>query len=324
MNDLRKVDSSKLAPLGDVFVETLNPEMGYYFKAAEKLYETETEYQTLEVFEFKHYGRVLRLDGVFQTSYRDEYLYHEPLVHVPGLAIDGPKTALVIGGGDGGAAEEFLKYASIEKVTMVELDQGVVEASEKYLPEISKGAFKDSRLDLRFEDGIEYIRNTGEKFDQVMLDLTDPFGPSVALYTQEFYHSISEILTPNGLLSLHIESPVSRPSVFAGIYRTLESVFRHVTPMFNYVPMYGALWGFAVASNAVNVRLITEPDLETRFEKHDLPDLNFLNADTYKAIMAVPGYIAKILDHEGPVYTLEHPIQLEEEPNMNLFLCEEK
>lgn len=285
----------------DMLIETLNKNMGYFFRSEKLLYETRTKYQDLEVHETPDFGKMLRLDGVFQTSEKDEYLYHEPLAHVAGISIDGPKNALVIGGGDGGAAEELLKYPSIEKVVMVELDGGVVEASKKYIPSINNGAFDNPKFELHIVDGIEYIANTDQKFDQVFIDLTDPFGPSVELYTIEFYRAVKKILTDRSAISLHIESPITRAQLFSRIYYTLKSVFKIVRPMTNYVPFYGTLWGFAFASDLIDPLEISVSEIKERIQKHGLRDLKYYNEETHFGLMALPNYIKDILKEPSAV-----------------------
>lgn len=298
----------------DLYVEKLNSDMGYYFRAERKIFEKQTKYQYLEVFDLPRFGRALRLDGIFQTSYFDEVLYHEPLSHVAGMSMrGGAKNALVIGGGDGGMVEELLKYKTMERVVMVELDEDVVKASREYLPEISKGAFDDARLDLRFEDGVAYIQNTNEKFDQVILDLTDPFGPSVALYTQEFYQDVHDILTEKGCLSLHVESPITRPEAFARLIHTLKTVFPEVHPMFNYVPLYGTLWGFAVCSRTTNPTSISKAEIKDKLEGDKLPDLRFYNEDTHFSLLAIPNYVKDILAKGAKPYTRNDTVLLEED-----------
>lgn len=282
----------------DILIETLNPDMGYFFRTDKKLYETRTRFQDLEIHELPRHGRMLRLDGVFQTSDRDEFLYHEPLAHVGGITLDGPRKALVIGGGDGGAAEEFLKYKTIEKVVMVELDGGVVDACKEYIPKICGDAFTNPKLELRIEDGIKYVFETTEIFDQVLLDLTDPFGPSIELYTHEFYAQIGKILSERGILSLHIESPITRPELFSKLYWTLKSVFPIVRPMTNYVPLYGTLWGFAIASKTQDPAQVAKTTIVERLAKHNLPDLSFYNEDTHHALLALPNYIRAMLEKE--------------------------
>ena len=147
------------------------------------MFNVQTEYQKLEILDTNIFGRMLRLDNIFQTSEKDEFLYHEILVHPSGISIGKPKTALVIGGGDGGAIEEILKYNTIERVYMIELDRKVVEVSQEYLPSISNNAFSSPKLELIFGDGIQYINKITEKMDMIILDLTDPQA-NLSIYTQ--------------------------------------------------------------------------------------------------------------------------------------------
>jgi spermidine synthase len=318
---IRLIEQGKLEPLKDMLIETLTDNMGYFFRASEMLFEKQTPFQDLAVYEFPSWGRVLRLDGVFQTSDKDEFLYHEPLAHIPGLCMNGPKKALVIGGGDGGAIEEILKYPTVKEVVMVELDRDVVDTSKKYLPAISKGAFDNPKTKLLIEDGVAYIQNCKEKFDLVILDLTDPFGPSVSLYTQEFYNSVNNILSENGAFTLHIESPISRPTLFQGIYQTLKSVFRFVTPMLNYVPMYGTLWAYAMASQVHNPLALDKNLIKDRLKAFELPDLQFINENTYFGILSMPNYVQDLLNERKEPYAGENLIKIEEEPNRNLVMC---
>lgn len=308
----------------DLLIETLNSDMGYFFRTAKKLHETRTKFQDLEVHEIPRYGRMLRLDGVFQTSDHDEYLYHEPLTHVAGMTIDGPKNALIVGGGDGGAAEEFLKYKTIEKVVMVELDGGVVDACKVHIPKISNGAFDNPKLELRIEDGIKYVFETKESFDQVMLDLTDPFGPSIELYTHEFYSQISKILSDKGILSLHIESPITRPELFSKLFWTLKSVFPIVRPMLNYVPLYGTLWGYAVASKTQDPAQIEKKVLLERITKHALPDLQFYNEDTHHSLFALPNYVREMIKTEQSPIRKGDTLPVPAGSKRNLVLYEEE
>ncbi len=284
-------------------IERLNDEMGFFFVAQKLLYKGRTKYQDIEFYEVKNYGKVLRLDSILQTSEKDEFLYHEPLIHIAGMSVRGPKKALVIGGGDGGSIEELLKYPTLEKLIMVDLDQEVVELCKKYIPSISKGAFDSPKLELRFEDGIEYVKNTQEEFDQIVLDLTDPLGPSLKLYTKEFYSYIKRILKPEGMLSLHIESPISRPESFSRLYWTLKSVFAETHVFLNYVPLYGTLWGFAVASQKNSPWNITKEEIAENLKKWNISSLKYYTPDTHFALLTIPPYIQEFLSTPKEPYT---------------------
>src|SRR5690606_23586133 len=157
--------------------ETLYPFYRQSLSVDRLLYDSKTEHQRIRVFENARFGRVLTLDGIVQTTEGDEFIYHEMLAHVPILAHGSARRVLIIGGGDGGMAREVLRHRSVERVTMVEIDAGVVEFAKKYLPNLSAGAFDDPRLDLVIADGAAYVAETDERFDVIIVDSTDPIGP---------------------------------------------------------------------------------------------------------------------------------------------------
>ena len=285
-------------------VEPLNDYMGYYFCSDRLLCKEQTKYQLLEIHEVPEYGRVLRLDGILQTSDKDEFLYHEVLVHIPAITMGGPTKVLLIGGGDGGGIKEVLKYRSLKQIIMVELDKCVVERSKEFLPKISNGAFNSEKLELRIQDGLEYVRNNeGMDFDQVILDLTDAFGFSLNLYTKEFYEQVKKTMTPEGILSLHIESPITMGENFQRIYWTLKSVFQFVRPMLNYVPLYGSLWGFATASDHYDPADLSTDQISKRLKAHQIKELKFYNAQAHQQVQFIPPYIAEFIKKPAQIIT---------------------
>ncbi|HCA26462.1 MAG TPA: polyamine aminopropyltransferase, partial [Betaproteobacteria bacterium] len=213
----------------------------------------------------------------------------------------------IIGGGDGGAAEEILKYPSIETVVMAELDDGVVAVAKKYLQTIHHGAFDDPRLDVRIMDGKVYVEETSDRFDLVALDLTDPHGPSQALYTREFYIACRRVLTEDGLLSLHVESPISRPTTYNRIVKTLHSVFPIVRPYLVYIPVYGTWWGMAVASMASDPLSLSAEEVDKRVTQRNLRNLQFYNGDTHRAVFAQPNFVRNLLTGPGEIITAASP-----------------
>lgn len=285
-------------------VERLSPDLGYFFRAGEVLMEGDTGFQHIEIVDTPFLGRLMRLDGCFMTSERDEFFYHEPLVHVPAVAHAAPKRALVIGGGDGGSSEELLKHASMEQVVLAELDPGVIEASRRWLPKVHNGVFDDPRLDVRVMDGKAFVEQTAERFDLVVLDLTDPFGPSQALYTQEFYAACRRVLNPGGLLSLHAESPVTRPLTWARIVATLASVFGTVRPYMTYIPIYGTWWGMAVATDGADPAALSESEVDARIAARRVSQLQLYNGAMHRAMLALPNFVRELLARPAEVITL--------------------
>ncbi|MEK9644185.1 MAG: polyamine aminopropyltransferase [Alphaproteobacteria bacterium] len=180
--------------------ETLHPGFQQRFEASKILYRSQTELQDLIIFENPFFGRILVLDGVIQTTQRDEPCYHEMLSHVPIFGHGDVKEVLIIGGGDGGALRDVLRHKSVERATMVEIDGNVVEMCKEYLPTLSAGAFDDPRADVVIADGVKYVAETDRRFDVIIIDSTDPMGPAVPLFSDEFYGNCRDLLTDDGVL----------------------------------------------------------------------------------------------------------------------------
>ncbi|MAG78592.1 spermidine synthase [archaeon] len=285
------------------------PSFGFFIIPKEKIIEKKTKFQRLEIFEHDFYGKVLRLDGYFQTSEFDEFLYHESLVQFPLFAHPNPKNVLIIGGGDGGALEEVTKHKDIENIIMVELDKEVIEFSKKYLTEINKNSFDDKRVTLRIEDGINFLENTKETFDVIILDLTDPSGESRKLYTKEFYELISRRLNKNGILSLHTEAYIHYPKIFSRILSTLKSVFKYIGNHSTFIPIYGTSLSFGLCSNDINFNKIDNETLNKRFRRRNVSDLKYLSSEIFKSALIEPKYIKDIMKTDTRISTLDNPIE---------------
>jgi spermidine synthase len=177
----------------EILTEWLTGDSGYCFRTSQPLVDFQSEYQRVRIYESPRFGKLLRLDDCFMTSEKDEFFYHENMVHPAAVTHLAPRRALVIGGGDGGACEEILKHPSIEKVVLAELDPAVVDVSKEHLPSIHRNAFDDPRFELRIGDGAAFVRETDERFDLVLLDLTDPVGEAVALYQRELFEACRNV-----------------------------------------------------------------------------------------------------------------------------------
>ena len=274
--------------------ERLNATSGVYFEGT-LIEALQTPYQLIEVFDTPALGRLMRIDGANMTSERDEFFYHENLVHPAAIAHAAPRNILVLGGGDGGSSEEVLKHPSVERVVLVELDQGVIDIAKKYFSSVHRDVFTNPKLDVRIGDGAAFVNSTSDRFDLIYLDLTDPIGPSEALYTQDFYHTCRRTLCVGGALVLHIGSPFSHPNRVAGAVANLRAVFQQVAPYFVYVPIYGAAWGFAVASDAIDLHAIAAAEVEHRLRQRGIEDRQYYNGETHVAMLAVPEYVKALI-----------------------------
>jgi spermidine synthase len=275
-------------------LERLNDASGVYFEGT-LLERRRTPYQLLEVYETPELGRIFRLDGCNMTSERDEFFYHENLVHPAAVAHRAPRHALVIGGGDGGSSEELLKHPSIERVHMAELDPDVIEVSRAQFGRVHRGAFDDPRLEVTVGDGLAYLRGTRARYDLVVMDLTDPIGPSAELYSPATFALARSAMAPGAALTLHIGSPFSHPERVRGMLANLRQVFPRVAPYFVHIPLYGSIWGFACASDTLDPREISAAEVERAIAERGLADLQYYNGEAHAALFALPNYIRTLV-----------------------------
>lgn len=292
-------DGQTQAPAGDLapgaMTEWLADDWGFFIRSARELERFRSPYQSVEVHDSASFGRLFRLDGHFMTSERDEFLYHESLVHMPGLTHPAPERALIIGGGDGGSAEELLKYPSMKSVTLCEIDLAVVDIARKHLAHVHKGALDDPRLEIVIGDGLAFVRESAGQYDLLVLDLTDPGGPSTPLYTPEFYRACAARLAPSGAMTLHVASPIAHPQRVRDGMAALRSAFPIVTPYLVSIPLYGGLWMMACASHALDPRKLAVHEVDRRIAQRGLADLRLYNGDVHRGALALPNFVRDLV-----------------------------
>ena len=284
-----EVPAGYIAP--GAMAEYLTDDWGFFLRSVRQYERFSSPYQTVEVHESIPFGKLFRLDGVFMTSEKDEFFYHENLVHVPAIAHPQPERALIVGGGDGGSAEEILKHPSIRSLTLVEIDLAVVDVARKYFHNVHRGALDDPRLELRIEDGFAFVRNDTSHYDLIVLDLTDPGGPSSPLYTIDFYRACAARLTPTGAMTLHIASPIAHPESIRATLASLRDAFPVVAPYLTSVPLYGGLWMMACCARELDPRTLTPLAVERRIAQRGITQLQYYNGDTHRAAFALPNFV---------------------------------
>ena len=275
--------------------EYLTDDWGFFIRSTREFERFRSPYQAVEVHDTAAFGKLFRLDGHFMTSERDEFFYHEMLVHMAALPHPSPERALIVGGGDGGSAEELLKHPSIKSVTLAEIDLAVVDISRKYLQSVHKGSLEDPRVTVKITDGFEYVRTSSESFDLIVLDLTDPGGPSTTLYTPEFYRACAARLSPVGAMTLHVASPIAHPDRIRGALAALRSAFPLVTPYLSSVPLYGGMWMMACCSGTLDPRKVAAPEIDRRIGQRRLADLQYYNGDVHRAALALPNFVRALV-----------------------------
>ena len=280
--------------MSEKIFERLNDASGVWFEGT-LVQRRQTPFQLLEVYETPELGRIFRLDGFNMTSERDEFFYHENLVHPAAVAHPSPRRALVIGGGDGGSSEELLKHATLERVHMAELDPEVIAIAKAEFGRVHRGAFDDPRLQVTVGDGLAYLRETAVRYDLVSMDLTDPVGPSVALYSPQTFALVKRAMSPRSALTLHMGSPFSHPQRVRETLASLRTAFRIVAPYFVHIPLYGAMWGFACASDTIDPRDVAPEAVERVLRERGVGDLQYYNGEVHRAMFALPNYVKALV-----------------------------
>lgn len=276
------------------FAETLYPDIQQRFSIERILFRAQSDLQDLVIFENAEFGRMLALDGIVQTSERDEFCYHEMLAHVPIVAHGAARDVLIIGGGDGGALREVLKHPTVDRATMVEIDQNVIDTCREHLPSLSDGAFDDPRADIVIADGTRFVKETDRRFNVIIIDSTDPIGPAIPLFSDEFYADCRNILTDDGIVICQSGVSFEQPDEGRDTYRRLNALFDDAALYLTHVPTYG--FGYMTlgwGAKTSRARLTPMAEIETRIAAADL-STRYYNAGIHQACFQLPGYIAEL------------------------------
>jgi spermidine synthase len=293
------------------FLDLLSPDEAHAHGIEKILEAKQTKYQQMEILLTRSYGRALILDGKMQSSEYDEFIYHEALVHPALLSHPNPKRVMIVGGGEGATLREVLRYKSIEKVLMVDIDEEVVQSCRKHMPEWSDGAFEDPRTDLRFLDARKYLEETKDTFDVIIIDISEPVqeGPAYLLYTKEFYQIVQQRLGKSGVISLQAgTTAVNALLCFSSVYQTMKSVFPVVRPYQAAIPSFGLPWGFALASDSVDPLKIPGGEVDERIAKRINGDLRYYNGETHHGQFLLAKVIRATMENERRIIEDNHPL----------------
>jgi spermidine synthase len=266
------------------------------YRLEETLYDSNTPHQRLVVGRTEAFGNVVWLDGVTQVTERDEFCYHEMLAHVPILAHGRTKSVLVIGGGDGGMAEEVLKHKCVERLVMVEIDAGVIDFARAHLSSINKGCFDDPRFELVIADGKDFAATSQNRFDVIIVDSTDPVGPGEVLFTRSFYTDCKRMLSDGGILVTQNGVPWFQSDELHNTIFNFAGLFADATCYLTVVPTYaGGFMALGWGTDDTSLRTLDEATLQARFETADL-DCRYYNPAVHKAAFTLPGFIGDIVN----------------------------
>ena len=276
------------------FTEAHTPHVRFSIEVDKQLYSAQSDFQRIDIFDSVEFGRFLALDGYMMLTERDEFIYHDMIVHVPMAAGKSIRKVLVIGAGDGGAIRELTRYPELERIDMVEIDEMVVEACREYLPQTAS-FFDDPRVHLYFEDGLKFVRRPQNEYDLIIVDSTDPFGPGEGLFTREFYGNCYKALSENGILVNQHESPYYDNDALAcqRAHRRITECFPVCSVYQAHIPTYpSGHWLFGFASKKYD----PIADLDAiRWNERGLKT-RYYNTDLHVGAFQLPNYVRELLD----------------------------
>jgi spermidine synthase len=255
-------------------------------RVRQRLHQETSPYQTIAVYDSDFFGRFLTLDGLMMFTERDEFVYHEMLVHVPLCALPSPQSVLVIGGGDCGCLREALAHPGIERVVLCELDERVTRVCEDWFDWV-RPSLEDPRAEIVFTDGSAFIRREAGAFDLIVVDSTDPVGPAAELFLRGFYARVAEALKPGGAMTAQIGSPHWSPRQVGAVLREQRQAFASVRAYTGQVPSYqSGTWCWSFATSGTIRADSPDPERAARIGERCL----YYNPEVHRAAFALPNY----------------------------------
>ncbi len=279
----------------------------------EVLHSGHTRFQSIEVIRTGSFGKCLMLDGKMQSSEVDEFIYHEALVQPAMITHPCPETVFIAGGGEGATLREVLSHNTVKRAVMIDIDEEVIATCKRFLPDYHQGAFEDKRTELYHVDARDYLAKCEEKFDIIIIDLTEPVeeGPAYLLYTQEFYRLAQKRLSVQGIISVQSGSAsLTELLNFSSVYNTLKSVFPIVCPYQADVPSFGGPWGFCLASENLNPTLLSPAEIDNRISARSLGNLNFYDGLSHQGMFSLPKYLRRELSRQTRLITDNNPLYI--------------
>jgi spermidine synthase len=273
------------------YSELHNHTSGLTLKVNRVVESRQSEFQRIDVLENDDFGKLLVLYGSLMVCDNDYNAYNEMITHVPLFCHPSPKEVLIIGGGDCGALTEVLKHPEVKRCTMCEIDKMVVEVSKKYFPALTAG-LDDPRAHVVYQDGKVFIEQAKEKFDLILMDLSDPVGPAADLFQKSFHQQVHGCLTDKGIMVAQSESPYYNQETVKAMYRNLREIFPIVRMYTCFMPIYpSTYWSFAFCSKGI------DPVRDFDQARYDTirPVTRYYNDEVHRAAFVLPQFVRELL-----------------------------
>ncbi len=280
------------------FIEQTSPSTSHMFGVKDYIVSRRTRFQQAEIADTHFYGRILILDGKIQSAERDEYIYHDALVHPAMLMHPNPRRVLIIGGGEGATLREVFRHPTVESAVMVDIDEEVVNLCREYLPGWHQGSFEDPRLKLLHMDARAYLEENDDRFDVIISDIPEPVeeGPARRLFTRQFYQLVKERLLEGGILALQAgDFSFAFIEAHNAVYNTIKQVMPGVCSYRAYVPSFNTDWSFAITSRDNTLGKFDPAEIDRRAAERKL-DLAYYDSETHRGMFAIPKDIRKLRD----------------------------
>jgi spermidine synthase len=261
----------------------------------ELIYSSQSNYQHIEVFKTKYFGKLLRLDGVIQMTEFDEPNYHEMIAHVPLSSHNCPEYVLVIGGGDGGAVREILKHKDVKKVHLVEIDKEVINISKKFFPDVSY-SLDDERVSIINLDGADHVKFCNDLYDVIIIDSTDPFSVGESLFEESFYVNLKNLLKRNGIVVSQSESMFYDLELIKNMHEFKKKYFNYIKYYYTMVPTYpSGNIGFQFCSNIdYSHNKVSNNMMRNSHKLDNLDDLKYYNNSIHFSSFVTPNFISNL------------------------------
>lgn len=282
-----------------------------YHRVEDQLLSVKTKFQDVKFLRCYGLGELLVLDNKIQSAESDEYIYHEALVQPAMFLHPCPERILVLGGGEGATLREVLRHPTVKRATMVDIDEELVELCKKHLFKWHQGAFDDPRCDVIYGDAWDYLKGTSERFDVIIGDISDPIegGPALKIYTKEFYEIVSRALNPDGVFATQaVEVFYEKAEHHSHILRTISSVFPIAESYCDYIPSFGAVWGFVIASRQYSAKSLQPQEIANRTRKREVRNLRYYDQETHQRLFSLPVMVREMIRKQKAVATIDHPV----------------